>query len=86
MTFQEVIEKLRDGKAYIFTNANLAGYFYKAPHPEDHKQTNIDGAVSAITYYDKITNAKASPTLMLYDFDDDETGWVINRAFKHPLV
>lgn len=84
MTFQQVIDKIRDGKAYTFTNDNLAGYFYKAPYPEQDKQTKLDGACSAITYYNKMTNKSEMPTLMLYDFDSDE--WHCDRAFKHPLA
>lgn len=85
MTFQECIEKIRDGKAYIFTNPNLKGYFYKAPFPSKDDQTEIDGAYSAITYYDKRTNEPATPTLMLYDFDD-YSGWTCKRTAKHPLA
>lgn len=81
MTFMEVIEHLRDGKAYKFTHENLSGFFYKAPFPEDEKQTQIDGACSAITFWNE--GQLASPTLMLYDFDDD-CEWTCEPAFRHP--
>lgn len=84
LTFAQCIEQLRDGRAYIFTNPNLKGYFYKAPHPAVAEQTQLDGALSAITYYDKQTHEPAMPTLMLYDFDDDETEWLIHVASRHP--
>lgn len=85
MTFNEVITKLCDGKRYIFGHDNLLGYFHKAPHPANPKDTAIDGAVSAITYY--INDKPGMPTLMLYDFDDDdECSWYCNEAFAHPLA
>lgn len=84
MTFTEVIEKLRDGNAYIFTHPHLTGYFYKAPFPEQPEQTAIDSACSAISYYDKSTNTPAMPMLMLYDFDEDY--WECNLATNHPLT
>jgi len=82
-TFAKCIERLRDGKAYTFTKPALKGYFYKAPFPSQDRQTKLDGACSAITYYDKITHKPAMPTLMLYDFDDN--GWQILPASRHPL-
>ena len=84
MTFAEIIERLKDGKAYTFTTPHLAGYFYKAPFPEDTKQSDIDKACSAITYYNKLTNKPDTPTLMLYDFT--EPNWHIRKAIKHPLA
>jgi hypothetical protein len=84
MTFQEVLNKLRDGKAYKFTLPVLTGYFYKAPFPEDPKQTKLDGAVSAITYYSKSSHRPITPVLMLYDFDDSD--WVCEETDKHPLA
>jgi hypothetical protein len=83
MTFNDIIETLRSGKAYRFTRPGLAGYFYKAPFPEDRRQTKLDDAVSAITYWDK-RHQKASPTLMLYDFDSDD--WTIEDAAVHPML
>ena len=82
MTFQEVIKKLRDGKAYKFTCPGVKGYFYKAPFPERDIQTKIDRACSAITYYEG--GKKASPTLMLYDFDSTE--WTCKATSRHPLL
>lgn len=82
MTFQEVINQLRDGKAYNFGHQHLLGSFYKAPFPEDEGQTRIDGACSAITYW--IDGKPAMPTLMLYDFDSDE--WTCEEAFQHPSI
>lgn len=77
-TFAACIERLRDGKEYTFTNPNLTGYFHKAPYPAQDRFTTRDGASSAITYRDKETGEPASPTLMLYDFDNDnEAGWSI---------
>jgi hypothetical protein len=84
LTFAQCIEHLRDGRAYTFSNPNLTGYFYKAPFPEDPAQTRLDGACSAITYHDKATHEPATPTLMLYDFDDDEPDWSIAVASRHP--
>ena len=83
MKFDEVLEKLRDGKAYKFTKPELAGFFYKAPFPEDPKQTKLDGACSAITYWGK-NNQRITPTLMLYDFDDNN--WTCEPAFRHPAL
>lgn len=82
MTFNEVIEQLRDGKAYNFTNPGLLGSFYKAPFPEDEGQTRIDDACSAITYW--IEGKPSMPTLMLYDFDRDD--WEIEEASQHPSI
>ena len=82
MTFQEVIEKLRDGHAYRFTTPNLGGFFYKAPFPEHPDQTKRDRAASAITYYNKASLLRDSPTLMLYDFDSNE--WTCFPVTKHP--
>ena len=82
MTFSEVIETLRDGKAYRFTCPGLAGYFYKAPYPSDPDQTALDGAYSAITFWNG--DYRASPTLMLYDFDDN--CWEVQIATKHPQL
>jgi hypothetical protein len=87
LTFAQCIERCRDGRAYTFTNPNLKGYFYKAPFPADPDQTFLDGASSAITYYDKETQQPASPTLMIYDFDeDDDADWSIVVATHHPMV
>lgn len=83
MTFNEVIAKLRDGKRYTFGHKALLGYFYKAPFPSQEKDTAIDKAHSAITYY--VDDKPAMPTLMLYDFDD-ECEWYCRPAFKHPLA
>lgn len=86
MTFNEVIEQLRDGKAYDFGHIHLAGYFYKAPFPSDNNQTAIDGAHSAITYWENTPwPMPASPTLMLYDFDED-TEWYCHEATTHPSM
>jgi hypothetical protein len=81
MTFMEVIEKLRDGQGYKFGHANLSGFFYKAPFPSDDRITKLDGAHSAITFWHH-ANKRGSPTLMLYDFDDD-TNWYCRPA-THP--
>jgi hypothetical protein len=83
MTFQQCIDRLRDGRAYVFTNPGLKGYFYKAPsYPEDIRQTEFDGESSAITYYNKATNEPMMPTLRMYDFDDKN--WTIHRVSQHP--
>jgi hypothetical protein len=68
LKFSEVIEQLRDGKGYAFWSKGTRGYFYKAPYPALEWHTVRDGALSAITYW--INGQNASPTLMLYDFDD----------------
>lgn len=83
MTFQDVIAKLRDGHGYRFGHANLKGFFYKAPFPENVKITALDGNVSAITFWQD--KKPASPVLMLYDFDDDEPVWYCERG-THPLM
>ncbi len=70
MKFQEVLTQLRDGKGYIFTRPGIAGRFYKAPYPSRASDTTRDSALSAITYWEG--RSKASPTLMLYDFDEDD--------------
>lgn len=88
-TFRQVLEILRDGRARRFTTENLTGYFYKAPFPSDEKQTELDGAHSAITYWDKQTHERASPTLMLYDFDEGEDAdpeWTVELAECHPAT
>lgn len=72
LTFNEVIDKLRDGKGYRFGHNNLAGHFYKAPYPAQATHSERDSAHSAITFW--YHNERAMPTLMLYDFDDD-TEW-----------
>ena len=71
MTFAEIIERLRDGKRYEFRNDNMVGYFHKAPYPSQDSDLEIDGAHSAITYWDDTGTRRISPTFMLYDFDDD---------------
>ncbi len=76
-TFAEVIETLRDGKGYRFNTSGMSGYFYKAPFPEEDTHTKRDGALSAITYWEN--GRKATPTLMLYDFDDDAE-WIVEQA------
>lgn len=77
LTFSEVIAKLRDGRGYRFGHENLQGHFYKAPFPSQPDHTKRDGAHSAITFWHE--NKRASPTLMLYDFDeDDEPCWYCN--------
>lgn len=83
MTFAEVIEQLRDGKAYRFGHANLQGFFYKAPYPEQPSQTDFDGACSAITYW--VDGELGSPVLMLYDFDDDAE-WYCTEVHNHPVI
>lgn len=75
-TFAQVIETLRDGKGYRFHTSGMLGYFFKAPFPAEDAHTKRDGALSAITYWEG--GRKATPTLMLYDFDDTE--WVIEQA------
>ena len=65
-TFAECIQSLRDGRAYRFYTAGMAGYFYKAPHPEDPVQTTLDGAVSAITHWHKSLSVPIPPVLMLH--------------------
>jgi hypothetical protein len=72
MRFEDVIEKLRDGKSYQFGCNHLMGYFYKAPYPPDPIQTERDGAICAITFWH--SGKRYSPTLMLYDFDEN-TWW-----------
>lgn len=86
LTFKQCVERLRDGRAYVFATDGMRGYFYKAPFPEDVAQTCIDGACSAITHYDKQTHRPSMPTLMLYDFDDDENEWFIVSVRSHPSV
>lgn len=81
MTFNEVLEQLRDGRAYRFGHKNIAGFFFKAPFPSIDKYTEADGAHSAITFWHN--GERASPTLMLYDFDD-ETDWYCQLALNHP--
>ncbi len=82
MTFDEVIHKLRDGKAYRFTHPHLKGYFYKAPYPVEEAQTAIDSAASAITFWHE--GKRAMPTLMLYDFDEND--WTCVEVDRHPLA
>ena len=82
MTFNQVIATLRSGRAYKFGNPHLTGYFYQAPYPEDFDQTKLDGAISAITYWRD--GVRASPTLMLYDFDDPS--WWVETADSHPAA
>jgi hypothetical protein len=84
-TFAECIQSLRDGRAYRFYTAGMAGYFYKAPHPEDPVQTTLDGAVSAITHWHKSLSVPIPPVLMLHEFDDDAQ-WTIELAACHPLL
>lgn len=78
LTFNQVIEKLRDGHGYAFGHHNLKGCFYKAPYPAEEVHTLRDGAASAITFWHE--GQRASPTLMLYDFDDDEPVWWVQRS------
>lgn len=68
LTFNQVIKQLRDGHGYVFGHHSLKGYFYKAPYPAEALHSDRDGAHSAITFWRD--GARASPTLMLYDFDD----------------
>jgi hypothetical protein len=75
-TFTAVIDKLRDGHGYRFGHDALKGHFYKAPYPEQKHHTDRDGALSAITFW--LNNERATPTLMLYDFDDRV--WWCKRA------
>lgn len=81
MNFNQVIEQLRDGKAYDFGHKALSGHFYKAPFPSQDTQTELDGAHSAITYWEH--NRPAMPVLMLYDFDSD-ANWYCREATIHP--
>jgi len=74
MTFFEIIKQLRGGKGYRFGHPNLDGHFYKAPFPSKAEHTTRDGAHSAITFWND--NKRASPTLMLYDFDEDADWWI----------
>jgi hypothetical protein len=76
MTFEQIIDQLRDGKGYQFGKPGISGYFYKAPFPEVKRHTVRDGAMSAITFWRK--GERASPTLMLYDFDEDD--WWIHLS------
>ena len=78
LSFPEVIEILRDGKGYRFSTEGMAGYFFKAPFPDQEAHTKRDGALSAITYWEH--GKKASPTLMLYDFDPEEADWTIEQT------
>lgn len=78
LSFPAIIEILRDGKGYRFSTAGMSGYFFKAPFPEQLEHTKRDGALSAITYWQN--GKKASPTLMLYDFDPEEADWSIEQT------
>jgi len=82
MTFQDILNQLRDGKGYRFGTWGLDGYFYKAPFPSEDHHTERDGAHSAITFWGT-DRRRASPTLMLYDFD--EAGWWITR-YDSPIT
>lgn len=74
--FSAIIERLRDGKGYRFGHAALKGHFYKARYPARDADIERDEAASAITFWH--TDQRASPTLMLYDFDDPV--WWIEQA------
>lgn len=76
LSFPEIIEIIRDGKGYRFSTHGMNGYFFKAPFPEQEAHTKRDGALSAITYWEH--GVKATPTLMLYDFD--EADWSIEQT------
>ena len=78
MTFAQVIKKLRDGHAYRFGHENLKGHFFKVPYPAKQSHTDRDGALSAITFWNE--GKRASPTLMLYDFDEDADWWCTRAA------
>lgn len=78
LSFQQIIEILRDGKSYKFSAEGMKGYFFKAPFPDQQHHTARDGALSAITYWED--GKPASPTLMLYDFDPNEADWSIEEA------
>lgn len=82
LLFPNIIEQLADGKAYVFFTSGMKGYFFKAPHPEQEQHTQRDGAISAITYWED--GVKASPTLMLYDFDEkwQVHEWANPESFK----
>lgn len=85
MTLTQVIDKLRDGSAYVFTNPRLKGFFYKAPYPADPVQTRLDGAHSAVTYWDKkVSHQLRSPVMLLDDFDCDD--WTCEPASHHPQM
>lgn len=76
LTFSEVCKQLADGRGYRFSTEGMAGYFFKAPFPDWQAHTARDGALSAITYWEH--GKKATPTLMLYDFDSPD--WSIEQA------
>lgn len=82
ITFKDCIARLRDGREYTFTTPGLTGYFHKAPFPARDRFTDRDGACSAITYRDKKTSERASPTMLLDELDSEngggEAGWVIS--------
>lgn len=78
LSFPEIIEILRDGKGYRFSTEGMKGYFFKAPFPEQEAHTKRDGALSAITYWEH--GVKATPTLMLYDFEPNEADWSIEQT------
>lgn len=73
LTFNEVVERIADGKGYRFKTEHMMGHFYKAPFPEDDKHTARDGACSAITYW--VGDKPSSPVMLLDEFQSDEAQW-----------
>lgn len=80
MTFQEILDCLRDGNRYTFTHPSHTWAYHKAPYPNNEADTKIDGSLSAITCWKD--GKRWSPTLLLSDFDDDT--WVLYIHSRRP--
>lgn len=78
MTLVNIVEKMRDGRAIVFSHPGLSGFFYKAPYPEREYDSRQDGALSAVTYWE--WRSVGPPVggrlvMLLDDFDRDDWMW-----------